>query len=199
MPKFNNLPPLHHAVSDDNLRPALTGVFIDGKHAVATDAHIMAVVDVSEHFQPEALQAMNGKIIPGDVWKMMCEVSFTETIEATDAHVSWPLSEPKGKVFYDYIDSVFPNYKAVVPVNTESVEDVTKIGVNIKNATRLLKALRIDDNVAMMYFSSESKAIIVNTPDRDGFGIIMPTLMTELRVDVFTEIRMNFITPKPKS
>lgn len=192
MAKRNGLPQMHLLCSEDKLRVALTGVYIDGKHAVASDAHVLGVVDITDFFDEEKLAKMNGKIIPGAVWKKMGEdVINTAMIEVYETGVSWPLFEPKGHVHYEFLDEKFPDYKQFIP--TSNFEDVEKIGLNIKVAARLLKALDVDNNQAELIITSSNKAMIIQSKNLKGFGIIMPVMIAETRQDVIQQIRMNFL------
>lgn len=93
-------------VSNDDLRPAMTGILF-GKHIAATDAHRLFWKDITPMKQEFILPAKTAKIIlalGGKKW----EVFHNGT------HVRW-INENMVEVVSRVIDARFPDYNVVIP------------------------------------------------------------------------------------
>jgi hypothetical protein len=103
--KTLTLPPIHLACSTDEIRPAMNCVWINSGIAYATDAHVLAVVDLREEsgLTPDQIEFLHGKLIHRNVWKLLCK-SFIQEITATGivvlgdyATVEYRFAEPDMK------------------------------------------------------------------------------------------------------
>lgn len=107
-------------VSNDDLRPAMTGVLC-GPKMVATDAHRLVWHDISNGGLKEEfiLPAKTAKILLalGGEWELYA--GFTKK-DASDVHVMFFRNDGV-KVICRVIDARYPDYKVVVPDIKESI------------------------------------------------------------------------------
>ena len=195
--KIRSVHPLTHlhwnqAVSQDSLRPVMTGVYFDlvNEAMVATNSHLLLISPIkiewseSEKFlkpsERKKLIEKYSKILPVELFnknKYMGDYKYY----AFDIHYDFS-DEKYAKVFNGpeevfkcrYIDGVFPNYKAVIPTETEPVE---KIGLNWDMFQRIYKAIPFRHKTLVFQSTGKNKPILFKHQSNFDFhGVIMPTI-----------------------
>lgn len=184
---FNKLPPLHLVCSDDDLRPAMTGVYIHNKCAVATNAHILIVAKMEDHFKgcEEVLAKLEGKIIPAAAWKMLIGKVILELISVDEKSITFTrtLNGAPVALTYKFIESTFPEYQIAFP-NLKDLKPVERIGFNASFIAPISKITRYSQ--LFLYFQHEHKSMIFKNADGDICGLLMPVLNAETAQN-FTE------------
>ena len=175
---------LHMACGKDELRPAMTNVFVTKQFCVATDAHIMAIVPTTDIFTGEKSMdniPEEGMYINANDWRKLVTAKFVEYdgefviayfARKSPAHVK-PI--PIADI------GPYPNWKAVIP-SSDRFDSVSKIGVNPKFIYNLHQAL--DMPMFKLDFIAQNVAIAVSMPEfgyglESGhqFGIVMPSML----------------------
>jgi hypothetical protein len=83
MKKQNSLPPIHLAASTDDLRPAMQHIMIKDGIAYASDAHILAIVSLSENsdLTQDQIEKLNGKVLHRDTWGQIYNGTIQDVTE----------------------------------------------------------------------------------------------------------------------
>jgi len=177
---------LHMACGKDELRPAMTNVFVTKQFCIATDAHIMAVVPTSDVFSDEKSMTNipdEGMYVNANDWRKLITANYIE-YDGDFIVAHFPRKSPAHVKPIDVKDiGPYPNWQAVVP-SSERFASIPRIGVNPKLMYNLHQAL--DTTIFKLDFISESAAIAVSIPEfgygiESGhqFGIVMPTMLTK--------------------
>lgn len=179
---------LKNVVSDDGLRPAMCGVYIDfkEKRLVATDAHVLISypIEITDNNSD-----LDGVIVPVDYFnrlrymialppksKMAIDVEYVLTDTYAEVHFL-------GEMIYrrKYIEGKFPDYnnKNIIPDPNEFPEKPKEIGVNANILKKMLLAMpSADFQTLKMETTTASKAILFTTTnedyDRQIQAIVMP-------------------------
>ncbi|MFM8457146.1 MAG: DNA polymerase III subunit beta [Ignavibacteria bacterium] len=141
------------AVSDDEYRPAMTGVLFQfrGNHVVgvSTDSYRLARVIVrGEHF-PDDLDV----IIPSRAMDVLRKVDSNVDMSVTRTHARFAMSDTT--VITRIIDERFPPYENVIPVDNDKIAIV-----NQKDLAGVIK------RVALFTSSTSRQIKITLTPNR---------------------------------
>lgn len=171
------LPKLNLICSNDALRPIMSYVFINNTDVVATNGHVLAMLDKQEVFG-NALKDVNNVLIGKDNWKL-----FTKDYEdiLVDMQAKQIFIRRKNGLFdicsYIHENSVgkFPNHEAIFPTKSNG-QAVEKIGLNPFLLQNLAMALSVEKTNLELRFYGEEKQIVV-IPVVNNFnakGIIMP-------------------------
>ncbi len=141
------------AVSDDEYRPAMTGVLFQfrGNHVigVSTDSYRLARVIVrGEHF-PDDLDV----IIPSRAMDVLRKVDSNVDMSVTRTHARFAMSDTT--VITRIIDERFPPYENVIPVDNDKIAIV-----NQKDLASVIK------RVALFTSSTSRQIKITLTPNR---------------------------------
>lgn len=123
--KTLSLPRLHYITAGNSLHPAMQYVKIENNKAMATDAFIVAVVDLS-HFN---LELPNCYILARD-WKKMCankavfrvDGNIVEIISKSGTDLIRFIPEPE-------FPHNYPSFEGVIP-SKESIKPIDWIGLN---------------------------------------------------------------------
>lgn len=177
---------LHMACGKDDLRPAMTNVFVTKQFCVASDSHILAAVPTSDIFSDD--ESINnipeeGMYVNANDWRKLITANYVEYDgEFVVAH--FPRKSPAHVKPIKVGDiGPFPNWKAIIP-SSERFASVPRIGINPKLMYNLHQAL--DLSIFKIDFIAQNTAIAVSAPEfgyglESGhqFGIIMPTMLTK--------------------
>ena len=164
--KNNKIPKLHLLSSSDSLRPQLSGVYIDGNHAVATDGHVIACIDMT--VLGLSVNGLDRCIIPADAWKVFSGNHLTASMSRDGDYVQVETTK-KGQGVSVYrarlVNETFPNYRAIIPRNSNAD---TNYGVDCVTINPLFFA-RLNDAMPC-----DVKSIDIKNTTKDG--AIMATL-----------------------
>jgi hypothetical protein len=178
-----NLPPLHLACDNNELRPALSCISITDGIAVATNAHILIHYPLAQmcEWEESDITNSNGKLIHMNVWKEMCKadsISFFYNnilIKKNGLEIFAP---------YEHNGTVFPGWKQVIE-HSKNVGNnpIYKIGIDIKY---LIPIQKIMGGIIDLYFTSEKDAIVIlPAQEYNGvFAVFMPCI-TNYKHDFF--------------
>lgn len=185
---------IKNCVSDDVLRPVMTGVYFDleNKCMVCTDSHILMIFPIEIRWNKEELLLTeaekieilrkNSEIVPieffdkkkymGDYKKYKGEISY----DFSGSEYAEVLHGEERVFRCRYIDGVFPNYKAVFPQGQPT--PIEKIGMHFKFLERINKCLPIPSNQKSFFFSfyGKNKPIYFENKNYDVKGILMPVI-----------------------
>lgn len=183
-----------NCVSDDVMRPAMTGVYFDlvNKCMVCTDSHILMMFPIHIEWSQEELLLStlereeilkkHSKILPVELFD---KKKYMGDFKNYFGVVSYDFSDPlyaevlhgEERVFRcKYIDEVFPNYQAVLPKD-ESCE-INKIGMHFKILDRIAKSLPIKSDEKSFFFTfyGKNKPIVFENKNYEIKGLLMPVI-----------------------
>lgn len=173
------LPKMHLLCSDDNLRPAMKGVYIQNGNAISTNGHVLSVCDLSDtHIQD--IEYINGKIIKKNLWKLLCESNYISCSKDT-------ISFRFDSIFIhvkesEYvINEKYPNLKNIFPKEfiMNGLKPVDSISFNPSYSDLIRRCYRIppSGNKFDFYFYDKNKAILVKHNHynyKNSISFIMP-------------------------
>ena len=171
--------------STDEQRPAMMGVMIEDKYAIATNGHYMAVIDWKE--TGLNLDPAVGRLIPAPIWKIFA-TSFHAVLFTDERRgVSVRYTAKKGgmeQTAYGEILDTFPNWRSVVNADyTVESEGFDTVGINFGLFGVVSDALGIGSGfMSSIKLSGKYGGPIVfdisvwghNERKNVGFGLIMP-------------------------
>ncbi len=171
------LPPIHHACSTDHLRPAMNCILIDNGIAIATNAHIMVLINLRVHsmLTPEQISNMNGKLIHMDTYQFLTQAHVINP-SATQIHAV--IKNSKCHFEYEPADLKFPDYKAVIKnYNTQPVAS-DGLGLNPSHMVTLKKVFGAASMGYQFMFYGEQKGMIIRPiGDKARYAVVMPMMM----------------------
>lgn len=179
-----------NAVSNDQLRPVMTGVYFDlvSEKMVATNSHLLISVPLEVEWNKEEELLSNeerlkilqekSKIVPVELFdsrKYMGEpkyYAFQVHFDFDDPNYARVFNGPEMVFRCRYIDGVFPNYQAIIPKNTECIDS---IGIDFNMIEKIFKALPTKDKSLKFIFAGKNKS--VRFSNNQGIeGVVMPTI-----------------------
>lgn len=178
--KINFQSPLHLACSNDSLKPALNYVYFQEGYAWATNGHILVRQSLSKfhNFDETQIEILNGKQLHKDVYKLILRHNFIRVrYEGIETLVSGG-----HEILFRWakIPVNPPDHKAAIQNSVKHIEDVNKIGVNLKYLDIIGKILAPPSKEVRLSFTRENGAIFVsdNRIDiKDNFGLVMPVMI----------------------
>jgi hypothetical protein len=155
----------------------MQGVHIEYPYLVATDGHILTVVDILEVCKEdnvsnailEWLKENNGKLIPSEQWKTLC-MPKCAYLEGSDMH------DKKGNVIGrltakdQEIVGRFPNWKAVMPKMASTIDAIPLGAFDPFLLHRAAQSMGISHGVKL-YTEGEMKAIYVMPRQKEGINL----------------------------
>lgn len=181
-------------VSNDQLRPVMTGVFFDLKNncMAATNSHVLAIyplkvelAEYEEKLPPAELDGLHihqSKIVPLEFFdkrKYMGNVknyAFPIHYDLSDEKYAKVFNGPEEVFKCRYIEGVFPNYQAIIPKPSDT-SMIDEIGLNIGLVLDLYKANPFSDKGLKFRFFNKNKAIRFESfVDPMFHGVIMPRI-----------------------
>jgi hypothetical protein len=171
------LPPLHLATSDDELRPALMHIEIKKGIATATNAYLIAQLNLAEYssLPEEVIKKLNGKLIHRDIWEAISDAELIEVEEDT-------LHYEKGGVKADYDISSsykFPDHKSIIDAVANSVFDKKSFVCFAPKWIDIAKKIFPTENLIMRFYEKNDMMLLFPSGEAKGFVGIMAMKITE--------------------
>jgi DNA polymerase III sliding clamp (beta) subunit (PCNA family) len=141
---------LHKACSNDDLRPALAGVYYDGKQLVATNGHILVKVKLPKDEQGKL---KNPKIIPGKVFQEICKGKKSEMGEFEIKGDKVNINSNGSSQTFDCIKEEYPDFDKVLP---EKKKPVFKLCFNVDLLKDLASALGSYNGNVTLTFTNDN-------------------------------------------
>lgn len=174
-------PHFNLVASKDDLRPVLQYVKIDKEYCVSTNAISLMYSKTKDVFSAEFMDLISedGIFIHSQDWAKIAKGEFIEWKNKDTIKVIH-----KGKkrpeiieVFKESdIDGVYPKWKNVIPMYSDTLTETHVLGVDFVEASILQKAMR--SNAVAFNAQSQNRAFLVcdNKANHNTRGIIMPVL-----------------------
>jgi hypothetical protein len=177
--KTNQLPNLSAFTSKEDYRHEMNCILIDGIYAVASDAHILVRVDISDLF--DNIEAMNDKMIHYAIWSQM---RYAESRTCDDTGITCRFSNYTCKFTYSDPGVKYPDYKVILnrSVLDKAKDNELKTDIGLSPAL-LAKFRMITDKVISFRFVAEDKNVFF--ANEDVVGLIMPALLNNGESDFF--------------
>ncbi|MBU0479089.1 DNA polymerase III subunit beta [bacterium] len=134
------------AVSNDEIRYALNGVFFDGENAVATNGIRLSVIPCS--LIPCSLSETSC-IVPTNACREIAKIDGKAEVQITDKNI---LFRNNGSYIKSrLVEGKFPDYKTIIPKND------CKIKINSEELVNVLKRMKlIDESAVEIAFGKDS-------------------------------------------
>ena len=178
-------------VSDDFMRPVMTGVYFDllNDCMVGTNSYILVECPIETEFdENEKICAFKYQMDLKKTWSKIVPLEFFNKAKYMGDHKKYSMEiyydfsdEKFARVFHGptqvfqchYIDGTFPNYKAVTPKDIGIT--AKEIGVDLKAVNMLMKAIPYRRKALVFSVLEKMKGITFYHIDEPNFkGIIMP-------------------------
>lgn len=175
MPK--QLPPLHLATSDDELRPALQHIEIKKGIATATNAHIIAQMNLSEYSEldDDTIKKLNGKLIHRDVWALILDADH---ISIEEDIIHYESGGVKGTC--DIANSLkFPDHKSIINAVANSIFDKKSFVCFNPKLINIAAKIFPSENLICRFYQNNDMMVFFPSGDAKGFVGIMPMKITE--------------------
>ncbi len=171
------LPPIHLACSDDDLRPALQMVEIIDGIATATNAHIIARMNIAAYSKLDetTIQLLNGKLIYRDVWAELIDADIM-TVEDDSIHMV------KGGIratFDIHTDFKFPDHESIVNAVAQSIFDKKSFVAFNPKFIAIAAKLFPSENLICRFYENNDMMVFFPSGDAKGFMGIMPMKLSE--------------------
>ena len=171
------LPPLHLACSDDELRPALQHIEIIDGVATATNAHVIAQLNLKQYskLDDETIKQLNGKLIHCDVWEAIEDADIISVKDDT-LHVE------KGGIKADYNISCefkFPDHKSIIDAVAKSIFDKKSFVCFNPKFISLAAKLFPSENLICRFYENNDMMVFFPSGEAKGFMGIMPMKISE--------------------
>lgn len=160
--------------SNDDLRPAMNGVYFKDGYLYATDAHVAIKQKLSLHdIDDEVAKHLDGQILHKQHLSLMRKCDFFETVPGG-------IKSKKGMVEMIHLfmkDERYPDVEAVIPKN--GFVELIEIGLDANKLKKLQDVMLSFNGTAYscrLKFKGLNRAIQVTTdlPDADQIGLLMP-------------------------
>ena len=166
------------ACGKDDLRPVMQYVKVTKNKIVATDAHIMAIIDTSEVFNEDFIIGIpeDGMLIHRDDWKKM--IQYEIPTWKTEGQVMKMVHSKKRslliEVEFEKDIAKYPNWEAIIP-DGDFVE-LGQVGINFELAHKIQQALDIPSSKLSFYGDTKPiKVECVKDLRKGRLGILCPT------------------------
>ena len=171
------LPPIHLACCDDDLRPALQHVEVIDGIATATNAYIIARMNLAAYskLDEETIKKLNGKLIHRDVWAELIDADIM-TVEGDSIHMD------KGgiKATFDIrTDYKFPDHHSIIDAVAKSIFDAKSFVCFNPKFIAIASKLFPSENLICRFYENNDMMVFFPSGDAKGFMGIMPMTMTE--------------------
>jgi hypothetical protein len=170
------LPAIHLACSDDDLRPSLQMVEIIDGIATATNAFVIARLNlgVYSNLDETTIKLLNGKLIHRDVWAELIGADIM-TVDGDNIHMD------KGGIratFDIRTDLKFPDHESIVSAVAKSLFDKKSfVAFNPKHIALAAK-LFPSENLICRFYENNDMMVFFPSGDAKGFMGIMPMKIT---------------------
>jgi len=171
------LPPLHLAASDDDLRPALMHIEIKKGIATATNAHLIAQLNLAEYSEldDETIKLLNGKLIHKDVWQELADADVI-TVEEDTIHYAKGGIRATVDISCTY---KFPDYKTIINAVANSLFDKKSFICFNPEFIAIAKKIFPSENLIMRFYENHDMMLIFPSGEAKGFVGIMPLKISE--------------------
>lgn len=171
------LPPIHLACSDDDQRPALQMVEVIDGIATATNAHIIARMNLAAYckLDEETIKKLNGKLIHRDVWAELIDADII-TVDGDNIHMD------KGgiKATFDIAtDLKFPDHESIVNAVARSIFDKKSFVAFSPKFIAIAAKLFPSESLICRFYENNDMMVFFPSGDAKGFMGIMPMKITE--------------------
>lgn len=175
---FNNV---SYAASNDDMRPAMTGVFVEAKdrtiNFVSTDAHILAIQSLNFDADDDL-----SFIVPKSGLSLLKHYETYPEISVSTNKSNLVVSTPERELNIRLIDARFPNYQAVIPTTDKTLTVAT---------ASLISALKVLNSYANQLsskciFAIKDNALTISTADYDLGREATETLPCNFTGNTFT-------------
>ena len=164
----------------DELRQAMSHIFINKEVMVATNAHVLCVIPTKNLFDPDFISGIPEKGMYVHPFDFKSIVSATTCIWKGEGVVKLCTKNKRDTIIETFtIESIgrYPNWEMVVPEKDTRKAELNKIGINFILASDLQKALGLPH--MELQFAAANKAIYCsfeNTIYEGIYGIVMPVI-----------------------
>lgn len=171
---------IHNCCAKDKLRPAMEHILFDEDFIIASDAHILAVININDLIildkEKEVLKSLKGKLLHRKAFLKIWNKEVIPTEKGFDCP-----SEFFSVNFSTDKSLKYPNWKAVIP-NHNDIEKQSLIGLSPELLLNLKQALPFNKKQVVLSIIADNKAITVfnNDPEIKSYGIIMPVIIDEI-------------------
>jgi hypothetical protein len=171
------LPPLHLAAGDDELRPALQHIEVIDGIATATNAYLIARLNLSAYsnLDDEVIKRLNGKMIHRDVWEQIADADMLSVEEDVIHYI-------KGGVKADFdirCDFKFPDYNGIINAVANSIFDKKSFICFNPDHVQIAKKIFPSENLIVRFYENNDMMLLFPSSDAKGFIGIMPLKITE--------------------
>lgn len=171
------LPPLHLACSDDKLRPALQHIEIVDGIATATNAHLIAQLNLKEYstLDDETIKNLGGKLFHRDVWEILVDADII-TVNGDTIHMD------KGGIKAEFniaTDFNFPDHKSIINAVANSIFDKKSFVCFNPKFISLAAKLFPSENLICRFYENHDMMVFFPSGEAKGFMGIMPLKITE--------------------
>lgn len=181
---------LHLACGSTMLRPALGYIKVTKQTCVATDAHILTVVNTENVFDEQFAEELKDDAEMYIHHKHYAQLTkFGGNLALNDGYITG--YNKKGEYFIcpfktkGQLEGDYPDLERVIPNFDELGKDwcsLNTVSINPKLLLNLQGALGTDLPLTLYFSGGSNKPIIALEPNGDSLGLIMPCLITnELR------------------
>lgn len=173
------LPPIHLACSDDELRPALNCVRVLDGIATATNAHLVAQMNLREYssLPEEAIKKMSGMLIHKDLWKELMEATLIE-VNDQDNSIYYENGGVKATVSVD-TDLKFPDIDSVVKEIANQLFDKRSMVAFNPRWIMIAAKLFPSESLICRFYQDKSMMVLFPSGQAKGYVGIMETIISE--------------------
>lgn len=171
------LPPIHLACSDDELRPSLQHIEIVDGIATATNAHVIAQLNLGEYstLPDECIRQLSGKMIHRDVWEAIMDADL---IEVTDDVLHYE----KGGIRADFnihCDLKFPDHRSLINAVANSMFDKKSFVCFNPKYISIASKIFPSETLICRFYQDNEMMLFFPSGNAKGFLGIMPMKMSE--------------------
>lgn len=171
------LPPIHLACSDDELRPSLNHVEIKKGIATATNAHVIAQLNLEAYsnLDDETIKKLNGKLIHKDIWMLVSDASLVFVEDDT-------LHYEKGGVRAQVdisCDLKFPDHKSIIESVANSIFDKKSFVCFNPKFIQIAAKIFPSENLICRFYENNDMMVFFPSGDAKGFMGIMPMKLSD--------------------
>ncbi|MBS3739659.1 MAG: hypothetical protein KGY51_11810 [Psychroflexus sp.] len=171
---------LHLITSKDDLRPPLKYIKVTKENCVATNAHVIGVIPTTDIFSDEFIEKVpeEGFILHPEDWKKL--KNNTDIVWKSNDVIKISYSKKRDALIEIESESnigKFPNWEAILPSEYAETQPLPSIGINMKLAYDLQKAIGSDKGLKLDFYGV-AKGVVVK-PIRStskAYGLIMPII-----------------------
>lgn len=171
------LPPIHLACATKDGSSALQYVEILDGIATATNAHVLARLNMETHslIPATTLKALSGKLIHRDVWETVLEADFIE-VEGDTLHYS------KGGAKGDLditVSEKFPDYSGIIKAIANSAFGKKSFVCLDPKLIQIAAKLFPSKGLVFRFYEADAMTLVFPSFEPNGFVGIMPMQLDE--------------------